>query len=113
MGKPCTIKVEIDRDWQASNWKDTPAGGSVTIDILSLSIVNDCIKPSVKWNTFKETEYWMICSLIMTMISASRGCKDISGTGKVKVKCEVTDYQLNVTLLNYVTGGSILAFFAV
>lgn len=85
MGKPCTIKVEIDRDWQASNWKDTPAGGSVTIDILSLSIVNDCIKPSVKWNKFKETEYWMICSLIMTMISASRGCKDISGTGKVKV----------------------------
>ena len=33
----------------------TQDGGSVTIDILSLSMFNDCTKPPVKWDKGNET----------------------------------------------------------
>ena len=34
----------------------TQDGGSVTIDILSLSMFNDCTKPPVKWDKGKEKQ---------------------------------------------------------
>ena len=52
---PFTINFDIEKDWDPSYLIFTQDGGSVTRDILPLSIVNDCTKSRVKWNKGKET----------------------------------------------------------
>ena len=50
------LNFDIEKDWDPSDMIGTQHGGSVTIDILSLSMFNDCTKPLVKWDKGKETQ---------------------------------------------------------
>ena len=91
----CSINFDIEKDWDPSDMIGTQDGGSVTIDILSLSMFNDCTKPPVKWDKGKETQsdFTTVWSEAWSWpwSGALEGCTDMtSGTGKDKVRPSVT-----------------------
>ena len=88
----CTINFDI---WDPSKLIGTQDGGSATLDILSLSMFNNCTKPPVKWDKGKETQ----CDFTTgwsgawswPWSGALTGCRDIIfGTGKNRVKPSAT-----------------------